>query len=330
MRASPPAPRASGAGSSATCTTAPSSGSSRCASSSSSPRTSSGSDPERGAARAARARGRRRRGARGAARAGARRLPAAARRPRARRGAARGGRALGARRSSCTRTTSAATRTEVESAVYFCVMEALQNVGQARHAAPGPSCVTLDGDDARASCASACATTAPGASAIRAGAGITNMRDRLAAIGGELEVDDPRPGSARRCAAARRFPAAVRADDRQPACCDAWSAQTLRSVRGDSSCLRTCAELAESSDGGQLGELVERDQHDARVRLGRRSAAARSRCRPSPASARRAARGRGAGRGQLQRLRRPTPPRRPARSPGVAAISSRVARRNTA
>jgi signal transduction histidine kinase len=77
---------------------------------------------------------------------------------------------------------------EVESAVYFCVMEALQNVLKhadgARHVL-----VRVDGgfptqlrfsvrDDGS------------GASddRITAGAGITNMRDRLAAVGGEVTI----------------------------------------------------------------------------------------------------------------------------------------------
>jgi signal transduction histidine kinase len=76
--------------------------------------------------------------------------------------------------------------TEVEGAVYFCVLEAIQNAH--KHAAGARRIVvTLDGsagdrmrfsvrDDGR------------GADVIHAGAGITNMHDRLAAIGGEVEV----------------------------------------------------------------------------------------------------------------------------------------------
>jgi signal transduction histidine kinase len=76
---------------------------------------------------------------------------------------------------------------EIESAVYFCVLEALQNV--AKHAGAHRAVVRLDGgvhselalsvrDDGGA----------PGERTIVPGAGITNMRDRLAAVGGELEV----------------------------------------------------------------------------------------------------------------------------------------------
>jgi signal transduction histidine kinase len=76
--------------------------------------------------------------------------------------------------------------TEVEAAVYFCVLEALQNAH--KHAAGARRIVvTLDGsgrdwlrfsvrDDGR------------GTAVIEAGAGITNMRDRLAAIGGVVDV----------------------------------------------------------------------------------------------------------------------------------------------
>ena len=127
---------ASGAGSSATCTTAPSSGWWRSGSSSSSRSDLVRRDPERGALRLQRARAGRRRRARGAASAGARRLPAAARRPRAHRGAGRG-------RARSTIAVELEARDvgryppEVESAVYFCVLEALQNVH--KHATVGAS-----------------------------------------------------------------------------------------------------------------------------------------------------------------------------------------------
>ena len=76
--------------------------------------------------------------------------------------------------------------TEVEGALYFCILEAMQNVQ--KHAVGARRIVlTLDGsesgwlrfsvrDDGR------------GAAVIDDGAGITNMRDRLAAIGGEVDV----------------------------------------------------------------------------------------------------------------------------------------------
>ncbi|HEX5782658.1 MAG TPA: histidine kinase, partial [Solirubrobacteraceae bacterium] len=76
--------------------------------------------------------------------------------------------------------------TEVEGAVYFCVLEALQNVH--KHAAGVRRIVvTLDGsasDRLRFSVRD----DGGGTAAIEEGAGITNMRDRLGAIGGGVEV----------------------------------------------------------------------------------------------------------------------------------------------
>jgi signal transduction histidine kinase len=77
---------------------------------------------------------------------------------------------------------------EIESAVYFCVIEALQNV--AKHARGARLVrVRVDGDtpgelwfDVRDNGAGAAGT------AIEDGVGVTNMRDRLAAIDGTLHV----------------------------------------------------------------------------------------------------------------------------------------------
>jgi signal transduction histidine kinase len=85
---------------------------------------------------------------------------------------------------------------EVESAVYFCVLEALQNVLKhaegARHVV-----VSLDGGtygELRFSVRDDGAGAPDGA--IHAGAGITNMHDRLAAVGGGVEVTStPRVGT---------------------------------------------------------------------------------------------------------------------------------------
>jgi signal transduction histidine kinase len=76
--------------------------------------------------------------------------------------------------------------TEVEAAVYFCVLEALQNVQ--KHAKGARRVVvTLDGGtgdvlrfDVR--------DDGAGRAVLNEGTGITNMRDRLAAIGGEVDV----------------------------------------------------------------------------------------------------------------------------------------------
>jgi signal transduction histidine kinase len=77
---------------------------------------------------------------------------------------------------------------EVESAVYFCVLEALQNA--LKHAAGARRVVVrLDGGthaELRFSVRDDGAGTRDGT--VRAGAGITNMRDRLAAVGGEVSI----------------------------------------------------------------------------------------------------------------------------------------------
>jgi signal transduction histidine kinase len=73
---------------------------------------------------------------------------------------------------------------EVESAVYFCLLEALQNV--LKHAATARRVeIRLAGQAERLRFS----LRDDGAGGeIRAGAGITNMRDRLAAVGGEVEI----------------------------------------------------------------------------------------------------------------------------------------------
>jgi signal transduction histidine kinase len=74
----------------------------------------------------------------------------------------------------------------VESAVYFCVLEALQNV--LKHAAGARRAVVrLDGGS-RSELRFSVRDDGRGAEAVgmREGAGITNMRDRLAAVGGEV------------------------------------------------------------------------------------------------------------------------------------------------
>jgi len=75
----------------------------------------------------------------------------------------------------------------VESAVYFCVLEALQNA--LKHAKDAQrAMIHLDGaySTLRFSVRDDGAGTPDGT--FRAGAGITNMRDRLAAVGGDVEV----------------------------------------------------------------------------------------------------------------------------------------------
>jgi signal transduction histidine kinase len=77
---------------------------------------------------------------------------------------------------------------EVESAVYFCVREALQNV--LKHAAGARRVViTVDGGRPRELRFSVKddGAGAPGG-VLRAGTGLTNMQDRVAAVGGELTI----------------------------------------------------------------------------------------------------------------------------------------------
>jgi signal transduction histidine kinase len=75
---------------------------------------------------------------------------------------------------------------EVESAVYFCVMEAVQNA--LKHAV-GAHRVTVRLDGARAGLRFSVRDDGAGfEGAVRPGAGVTNMRDRVASVGGELEL----------------------------------------------------------------------------------------------------------------------------------------------
>ena len=84
---------------------------------------------------------------------------------------------------------------ETESAVYFCCMEALQNAG--KHAA-GASCVKvelrLDGDLLFEVRDDGCGFDSEPSGE---GAGITGMRDRLAAVGGEMRIESS-PGAGTR------------------------------------------------------------------------------------------------------------------------------------
>jgi signal transduction histidine kinase len=76
---------------------------------------------------------------------------------------------------------------EVESAVYFCVLEALQNA--LKHAEGARRAViTLDGGhgELRFSVLDDGAGKPEGS--VRAGAGVTNMQDRMAAVGGDVTV----------------------------------------------------------------------------------------------------------------------------------------------
>jgi signal transduction histidine kinase len=81
---------------------------------------------------------------------------------------------------------------EIESAVYFCCLEAMQNAS--KHAT-GASCIEiemrLDGDLSFAIGDDGCGFPSDDVE----GAGITGMRDRLAAVGGELRIETDRAGT---------------------------------------------------------------------------------------------------------------------------------------
>jgi signal transduction histidine kinase len=77
---------------------------------------------------------------------------------------------------------------EVEGAVYFSIVEALQNV--MKHARARRVEVRLDGGTESVLRFSVCDDgTGTPSGVISPGTGITNMRDRVTAVGGELEID---------------------------------------------------------------------------------------------------------------------------------------------
>jgi signal transduction histidine kinase len=84
---------------------------------------------------------------------------------------------------------------ETESAVYFCCMEALQNAG--KHAAGASYAkveLRLDGDLLFEVCDDGCGFDSEPSGE---GAGITGMRDRIAAVGGEMRIESS-PGAGTR------------------------------------------------------------------------------------------------------------------------------------
>jgi signal transduction histidine kinase len=101
---------------------------------------------------------------------------------------------------------------EVESAVYFCVLEALQNV--AKHAR-GAHRAVVRIDDLAGELRFEVTDDGEGApyGAITEGAGLTNMRDRVAAVGGRLRIIS-RPGIGTEVRG--RVPVASPSPDRPP------------------------------------------------------------------------------------------------------------------
>jgi signal transduction histidine kinase len=82
---------------------------------------------------------------------------------------------------------------EVESTVYFCICEALQNAN--KHARGAHRIVVrLDGHDS-ARLRFSIHDDGPGLEAAQHGAGLTNMHDRQAAVGGQLDVTSSRRGT---------------------------------------------------------------------------------------------------------------------------------------
>ena len=75
---------------------------------------------------------------------------------------------------------------ELERTVYFCCLEALQNA--AKHASSSTVSITL-ADDGALRFAVRDDGIGFAAGGVRAGQGLTNMRDRLAAVGGELTIE---------------------------------------------------------------------------------------------------------------------------------------------
>jgi signal transduction histidine kinase len=95
---------------------------------------------------------------------------------------------------------------EIESAVYFCMLEALQNV--LKHAG-GARRVLLTLDGGREQLRFSVRDDGPGAAGgtLRPGGGITNMHDRLAAVGGDVQVvSTPRVGTLVRGSVPTRAP----------------------------------------------------------------------------------------------------------------------------
>jgi len=89
-------------------------------------------------------------------------------------------------------------RQEVEAAVYFCCLEALQNVQ--KYAAAQSAVVKLEGSDSGLTFEVADDGQGFDGTTVRRGAGLTNMTDRIDALGGRLEVSStPERGTRVHC-----------------------------------------------------------------------------------------------------------------------------------
>jgi signal transduction histidine kinase len=85
---------------------------------------------------------------------------------------------------------------EIESAVYFCCLEALQNAAKHAQDATGVRISLAVDDELRFEVTDNGRCVGPGAAPL-AGAGLTNMHDRLAAVGGRLDVRTAHAGGIR-------------------------------------------------------------------------------------------------------------------------------------
>ena len=140
---------------------------------------------------------------------------------------------------------------EVESAVYFCVLEALQNV--AKHARGASRVrIRLDGDthgelwfDVRDDGAGA------DDGALEGGVGITNMHDRLAAVDGHLRVISHRGIGT--CVFGRVPATAVSQPQRRAACA------------ADRSCLRMCAAAPDCATAAGRSTSASKDTNTMTV-----------------------------------------------------------------
>ena len=95
-----------------------------------------------------------------------------------------------------------ASTSATEAALYYCCSEALQNA--AKHGGPGTTVSISGGADGR-TLQLVIADTGPGFDHAIAGIGLTNMADRLSAIGGQLVIDTA-PGRGTRIVATVDIP----------------------------------------------------------------------------------------------------------------------------
>ena len=98
---------------------------------------------------------------------------------------------------------------EVEAAAYFCALEALQNA--TKYAGPGTVRVEVDAGPAALSVSVTDDGRGFDPSAVTAGTGVTNMRDRIDSVGGTVDLNSA-PGRGTRLAAVIPVSALVAVD----------------------------------------------------------------------------------------------------------------------